>query len=300
MKIKLSRARGTLFVLHNSIEEYIKSLPDEIIEKMKQEIEYNPKWRSVKDYEDLLSKMKEDKDMLKSYRESTATVTFPPTAIVRKEREWRDSGNQFDYGRYIEGRPCVSRIRKAVEYGSSRSNIIPIFVNLAEACKVPARKMVYKAIAVSEYVKACQAQRKNVEVYTSCVSRNCFRAETGGPRNFVEFIRVKSASAPLIPQKIIAGTSAYFFRCYILSKSERALRYNGLDLKDFGLSKAPTIAVGYGYPMQFSEIPNISKELDALGIHDFDKAVQVPSGLTSYVSLLDFRKKHGLTVRTPQ
>ena len=300
MKIRASKDGRTLFVLHNSIEEYIKSLPSEALDRMKSEIEESPRFRGVSTYENLQEKMKEDKKMLKLYKETESTVAFPPRALVRKERQWRDNGNLFDYGRYLEGRPCVSRVRKTVEYGSSRSNIIPIFVNLAESAGTPIHNFIWKAIATIEYVKACQAQRKNVEVYASCVSRNCFRSTKDGPRNFVELIRVKSASAPLIPQQIIAGTSAYFFRSYILSKSELALKYNGLDLRDVGLPEAPTIGVGYGYPMQFSEIPNISKELDALGIHNFDNAVVVPSGLTSEIALMDFRKKHGLTVRAPQ
>ena len=279
-----------------SPEEFLGAIGKKYLNKLGMLIDMG-KWRKdficVDSYAELQEKMKFDKELMDVYFKSEGYITSPKTKSYQYERQYRDSGARFDYGRYLEGRPCVYKMKPYPVSGSHNAKVVHVVVMASEWCHRTKEELMYKTMAVIEVVKALQSNGKNVEIDLVNLSQNTLRSG----EDLCIKINLKKGNQPLVVPKIVSVLSPYFYRCYCIS----ALRvrnhptFNGLDTKGFG-KKVYTSGMGYARPLDCYSNKEKKDLFRTLGIDLASSVVIDTDEILSLKALLAFREKHGILV----
>lgn len=277
-------------IYFNSLSEHLGQFHDKDIEILAEEIDFNPMFYCVKSYAELLTKMNYDEAFVKTYNKIKADIYLPSKKSVATFKQYRDSGNHFNFQRYLDGRPCVWKSKKIEDNGGKTSRTVPVLFNLGEHKDVTQRQMSFKALACAEMVKAIQTQGKNAEVYAV--------KYTGEPtRERFELTivtKIKGGAEPLVIPRLLAALSPYFFRCYYIGAQKDYIRY-----KDFTPQQHTNrFRSGHGWSKEINDdFPRYRKLLAKLGLTGLENAIVIDT-LEVYdkYSLDEFRAKHGITL----
>lgn len=288
--MKVYEDKDNIAIFFNSVKEYIDQLFDKDLEILAAEIKRRPSFACVKSYADLLEKMNYDEEFVKTYNDIKAEVYLPSKKSVAVVKQWRDSGNHFNFQRYLDGRPCVWKAKRIEYDGGKQSKTVPIIINLGEPWFREKRQMTFKALAAAEMVKAVQSQGRNAEVYVADFSGR----PTKGRYDTLVVIKIKGGSDPLIVPHLLSAISPYFLRCYLILAQNKFLRYKG-----FTPTRNNIFTKGHGYA---KSIVDNRKQFDTLirglRIDGVENAIIIDTGeVKGPESLKEFRAKYGITIR---
>lgn len=287
--MKVYEDKNYIALYFNSIKEYIDQLFDQDLEILSSEIKRRPDFACVSSYPELITKMNYDEEFISSYDKIKADVYLPSKKSVAVVKQWRDSGNHFNFQRYLDGRPCVWK-GKRVEYeGGKQSRTVPVFINLSEPWYRTKEQLTYKALATAEMVKAIQSQGRNVELYLADLSAR----PTFGRYDTLTVIKVKGGADPLVIPRLLSAISPYFYRCYLLLAQKKFLRYKG-----FTPDRSNIMRKGHGHVRSIAQNKEaFARLIRALGIEGMDNAIIIDCGeIIDKHDLEDFRRKHGITL----
>lgn len=277
-------------IYFNSLSEHLGQFIDKDIETLADEIKWNQRFYCVKSYAELLTKMNYDEAFVKTYNQIKADIYLPSKKSVATVKQYRDSGNHFNFHRFLDGRPCVWKARKIEDCGGKTSRTVPILFNLGELKDVTQKQMSFKALACAEMVKAIQSQGKNAEVYAV--------KYTGDPtREKFELTivtKIKGGAEPLVIPRLLAALSPYFYRCYYIGAQKDYIRY-----KDFTPQRHTNrFRRGHGWSKEITyDFPRYRKLLSKLGLAGLENAIVIDTHeVYDKATLEAFRAKHGITL----
>lgn len=210
--MKATKNGRLLVALYNSADEYISKLTQEQHSKLAND-KFALGWHGCKDYDHLMEKMVEDKDEISEYKKMRTNITSFAKSKVGYEKQYRDSGTEFNYSRFIDGRTCVYKKKPVYTNGTISSKLVRIFVYNGGSCGVKSSSLRYQTIATLELIKALQSQGKDVELYSCSIFDDCFCSHN---KELLEVVCLKKGNEPLVLPRVVAGASPYFFRCFMV------------------------------------------------------------------------------------